>query len=393
MEGVSPSKKALLRSDIISAWKAIDNGVVEQNNRERAKYWKHWTAYTQNFNKHPFLHDCSESEIIIILTAFAAKVRTGVFGRNNTVKVQTVKKALAAISKTIELAGQLSPIYKADKTYKVPVAQLIEGFNRTDPPPTPQIAVPVAVIKECLNIGTMSNSPITQAQGDLAVIAFFYLLRVGEYTKPKVSKNPNRKRTTRTVQFLVQNVGFFKNNQILPRTSQLHLLLTADSCTLKITNQKNGRMGETIHQHATFTDLCPVKALARRINHIIINNGTSINLICDVKLPNSKTWHQISPNEIIQHIRKAVSNLNLQNSGIHPDLVGVHSLRAGGAMALKLNGADDTTIMKMGRWTSLTFLQYIHNQIAHLSHDLSKKMSTNLHYQNIAAIEQDTPMT
>ena len=57
-------------------------------------------------------------------------------------------------------------------------------------------------------------------------------------------------------------------------------------------------------------------------------------------------------------------------------------------MAMKLNGASDTTIMKQGRWRSLTFLQYIHNQIAHLSKDLSAQMSTNLPFQNIAAIEK-----
>ena len=56
-------------------------------------------------------------------------------------------------------------------------------------------------------------------------------------------------------------------------------------------------------------------------------------------------------------------------------------------MALKLHGENDTTIKKMGRWTSLTFLEYIHNQIAHLSTDLSKKMSMPLPFLNIAAIE------
>jgi hypothetical protein len=56
-------------------------------------------------------------------------------------------------------------------------------------------------------------------------------------------------------------------------------------------------------------------------------------------------------------------------------------------MALKLTGAGDTTIMKMGRWTSLTFLQYVHEQIAHLSTDLSQQMSTQLEFTNIAAIK------
>jgi hypothetical protein len=88
------------------------------------------------------------------------------------------------------------------------------------------------------------------------------------------------------------------------------------------------------------------------------------------------------------NIRQAVTHLNLHLAGIDPDLVGVHSLRAGGAMALKLTGARDTTIMKIGRWTSLTFLQYIHNQIAHLSNDLAQNMSTTLNFTNIAAIEK-----
>ena len=90
---------------------------------------------------------------------------------------------------------------------------------------------------------------------------------------------------------------------------------------------------------------------------------------------------------MIEGLRHAVKALNLHNNGIDADLVGAHSLRAGGAMALKLTGADDTTIMKMGRWSGLTFLQYIHNQIAHLSAGLSEKMSTPIEFINIAAIE------
>ena len=42
-------------------------------------------------------------------------------------------------------------------------------------------------------------------------------------------------------------------------------------------------------------------------------------------------------------------------------------------MSLTLHVYDDTTITKMGRWTFLTFLQYIHNQIAHLLKDISQK--------------------
>ena len=83
----------------------------------------------------------------------------------------------------------------------------------------------------------------------------------------------------------------------------------------------------------------------------------------------------------------SVCKLKLSKHGIDPDLVGAHSLRAGGAMALKLHVIDDTTIMKIGRWTSLTFLQYIHNQMDHLAKDISAKMSIELPFVNVAAIE------
>ena len=145
-------------------------------------------------------------------------------------------------------------------------------------------------------------------------------------------------------------------------------------------------MGETIHQQAINSQYCPIQALARRVHHIITHNGDGNTLICDVY--HNSIWTSIDSKQIITLICSACTNLNLHKRGIDPDLVGAHSLRAGGAMALKLHGFHDTVIMKMGRWTSMTFLQYIHNQIAHLQQDISKKMSMPLPFLNIAAIEQ-----
>ena len=75
-------------------------------------------------------------------------------------------------------------------------------------------------------------------------------------------------------------------------------------------------------------------------------------------------WVPVESHHMVAEVRDTEKPLKLHLQEIDPDLVGAHSLRAGGAMTLKLHGYDDTTIMNMGRWTSLTFLQYIHNQIA-----------------------------
>ena len=66
------------------------------------------------------------------------------------------------------------------------------------------------------------------------------------------------------------------------------------------------------------------------------------------------------------------------------DCVSSHSLRAGGAMAMKLSSASDSTIMRIGRWTSLTYLTYIHSQIGALAKGVAWKMSQCFHFQNVS---------
>eukprot|EP00957_Ditylum_brightwellii_P021357 1610632-Ditylum_brightwellii.AAC.1 len=89
---------------------------------------------------------------------------------------------------------------------------------------------------------------------------------------------------------------------------------------------------------------------------------------------------------MIAVLQQPAQHLRLHKAGINPDLIGAHSLHAGRAMALKLTGQSNTTIMKLGRWSSLTFLMYIHNQIGHPSKDLSSKIRTKFPFINTAAI-------
>jgi hypothetical protein len=258
-------------------------------------------------------------------------------------------------------------------------------MRRLDSPAIPQLAVPVAVPIEMAREGYATSSTRAQATGDLGLIAFFYLLRVGEYTAPRVVvKNGRIVHATRTKQFRVMDVGFFKDGKLLHKKSPLAKLLEADSATLKISNQKNGRMGQTIHHKTSEGFNSCVRALARRIHHILTNGGNKHSLI--------STYHDgdklntVTPDDIRRSIRRSIKTLKLHEAGLDPDLVGTHSLRAGGAMALKLNKEDDSVIMKYGRWSSNTFLMYIHNQIGHLAEGISTKMSTPVPFLNIASI-------
>ena len=64
---------------------------------------------------------------------------------------------------------------------------MIEGFRREDPPPKSQFAVLVLVAEEMFKQGNHQNiSPVITATGQLGIIAFYYLLRVGEYTTERM---------------------------------------------------------------------------------------------------------------------------------------------------------------------------------------------------------------
>jgi len=153
---------------------------------------------------------------------------------------------------------------------------------------------------------------------------------------------------------------------------------------MKISNQKNGRTGQTLH-HVTTGDKGAVAALARRVHHILLDRGNDQQIICDVF--QESAWSSVQSQDIFKAVRAAAKALKLQNRGINPDMIGAHSLRAGGAMALKIMGYSDSTIRKFGRWTSDTWMMYIHSQISKLYEGVAQKISTPIEYHNIVFIE------
>lgn len=131
------------------------------------------------------MHDATQLESNIIVQAFAARIKTGFYGEGHRVKVQTDSKALVTVSKTLKLAGQSSPIYRKDQKYQVNIEKMIKGMRRADPLQLPQLAVPVKLVRKASYLAQKSRNTKHQAITDLMVIAFYYLLQRGEYTKPK----------------------------------------------------------------------------------------------------------------------------------------------------------------------------------------------------------------
>jgi len=342
---------------------------VASNNQQRNRHWGHWQRFLPPHIE-PHLQNIHREEQISIIQAFIEWVRQGNTGRGYQVRAGTVQDAIGAIGKTFELDGYTNPLYRPGTTsYHICIERQIEAFKRDDPPPQPQLAVPIDIPNWIFRNSRSSTRPQVQAIGELCLIAFFFLLRVGEYTQPQASK------TTRTQQFRLCDIVFYHQSQPLSMTTFFNNPTLPDLVRLRIDNQKNGRRGQIIAHHAITNPCCPVKAVASRVLSLLKDNAAPDSLICAYRPSTGTPFLHVTNDDIVAAVRAALAPNPTTARGYLPKLVGSHSLRAGGAMALFIQGYDATAIMKIGRWTSTAFMSYIHEQLDVVSRGAAQRMS------------------
>ena len=266
------------------------------------------------------------------------------------------------------------------------LAQMFAGWKKEDPPTIKKLPVGVD-IPEYISLCSLRPSATERdrAAADLIIIAFYYLLRVGEYTI-----KGQRNNTKQTVQFRMQDVTFFRHDEHgalrqLARTASTQEIMSAHSATLKIDNQKNGWKGVCINQEVNGDPYhCPVKALGRRYTHIRQQTMDQTNTFLSTYYINTLR-HDITDKDISAALKLAGVALEYPSRrGIPIDRIDTHSLRSGGANALALNGYSDREIQKMGRWRSATFKEYIREELSCYSAGMSTKMKHKFTFMNIA---------
>jgi hypothetical protein len=132
-------------------------------------------------------------------------------------------------------------------------------------------------------------------------------------------------------------------------------------------------------------EMCPVFAAAKIIQSIHSYNlpadkfrDTQINFV-----KSGSTYYTIPSSVFLSKIRLVVRTLGHEKLGFHPEDVGTHSNRLGGAMGMFLAGTPIYTIMLMGRWLSDAFMRYICKQVLSLSHGIAAKMLTYEEYYTV----------
>jgi hypothetical protein len=217
------------------------NGVLAQTQKVRLQYWTHWAHFAQQFHMDPFLRGVNTPSRVALLSAFAHHVSEGKTGQGHQVRSGSVQDALCAIGKTFELDLQPNPTYQvgAYGQYWAPLRDMLRGYRRHDPKSSPQLAVPVSITEHLLNQhwAHPQHCPQREATADLTNVAFYYLLRVGEYTKPRAT-------ATNTIPIRIKDITFrTPTGALIANNSPLATLLAATEATIQMPNQKNGVKG------------------------------------------------------------------------------------------------------------------------------------------------------
>ena len=126
--------------------------------------------------------------------------------------------------------------------------------------------------------------------------------------------------------------------------------------------------------------------LTQRVAAVMAAMGSEASHISCLATDDNASGHA-SAKMIRTVVQKAKCGLGLSRQGTIAEDVGSYLLRASGVMSMKLHGCDMVQITKVGRWTSLTFLTYIHNQIAHLGANIGQCMATHVPFFSFGGVQ------
>ena len=248
-------------------------------------------------------------------------------------------------------------------------------YADNDVAPKPQHAIPNTTVRWVAD--NFRNAEVRErTTAALIILAYFFLLRVGEYTPAR-----NKKRRKRTVALRKCDVTLLHNGAPMDKEAPLSVLLTATSCTICLENQKNGFKNLTLcHDTSGDDDFCPVREMAYLVHQL---RGRPADTALGTCYDEEGREHRTLSSQVLAMIRLAAAQDNLQSAGYDLSRIGTHSLRSGGATRLKHAGEDDGLIKKLGRWSGETYAKYIQPHIGPLTGGCAARMAQPLRFFNV----------
>ena len=244
---------------------------------------------------------------------------------------------------------------------------MLAAWKKEDPPANRVKPIPISVIRRIAFIAQHlpPNAELLRATADMIIIAFFFLLRPGEYTDAPSDTTP----------FTLGDVQLAIGDRRLPLDTATDAELEqARTASLTFTTQKNGVENEVI-RHFLSGDpyICAVKAIKRRVSHLRSHKAPLSTPLGRVYTGIGSRTQSVTPSLITKTLRSTVDLLGA-DLGFLASEVSARSLRAAGAMALLVAKVDTNIIQILGRWRSDEMFRYLHLTAEPIMKQFASKM-------------------
>jgi hypothetical protein len=320
-------------------------------------YWNIWSNFRLQHNLEPYITQGSDA--IYWLQIFAVRVRNGwLSASNNPVRADMVADALTHIGTAHTMANQRDPRLVPGSTALHPrLTCILNGFQKEDSAPSRKedsapsrvLPIPVQVLQRAAAIALLQNTALSLSAADLIWLAFFFLLRPGEYTITGKSPHP----------FTLADVRLWHHDTpIDPLMALPDSLILATFVILIFTDQKNAVRSETVgHGRSGDPQACPVLAVVCRILHLCSFDAPPNTQLCTL----NATGSSIPAKSITALCHQGGLAFSVCNNVTLP-ILHQKAIRATGASALLAQGANYKTIKLLGRWKSNAAMRYLHLQ-------------------------------
>jgi hypothetical protein len=227
----------------------------------------------------------------------------------------------------------------------------LRAFEKEDAAPKRVKPIPLQLVQQVVIAAHQpgQSSDKVKTTADMICIAFFFLLRPGEYTF-----------TTNNTPFRLQDITLYNGKrQFQSHEATMLDLNTITAVSLCFPNQKNGNKGEVIsHGRSGDNLVCPCMAIVRRVRYLSQHKQPPSTPLCTF-FQHSVTRY-VSSTDIRNTLRHSLTKIGPNTLGTQPHEIEARSLRAGGATALLCANIDPNSIQLLGRWKSDSMIRYLH---------------------------------
>jgi hypothetical protein len=359
MANASPAAASAFRADLLALPQEIADGVTDKRAKAQREHWKIWVTFCEDSNLDPSLFYLRDP--IPVMQVFMRRFRDGRLAPSRQqVSARHAEDALRSVGQTLAQLG--AGDYRKDpRTGRLDfrLARQQNGYRKRDRPAPKKLPIPKAVLLQILLWS--GNGPREAALADLTWLAFFFLLRPGEYVWTNSNPHP----------FTLKDV-FFKIGTIRYRadTVPLDLIHLVSYVGLSFTEQKNGIKNELIGlTRSRDIQACPVLAVIRRVRHLRDNHADADTPLYTFFLQ-GKT-HRVTDRMMTAHLRLAGIAVN------QPADYTVGALRNTGAQSLLQGSVPLPLIKLLGRWRSDEVFRYLTANSEQLMGPFARSMLQN----------------